>query len=739
MTKIISAIYMCLFSLSLFAQPLTEVEFKEILTRYRQKMGKISDPHEKFKLAIASMPEDELYKFFIDKKRLQNPDNDEINIAPHLLFDIKEPGYFKAMLEAFKSLPNYISREISVAMNIELHDKAIDQVKDKNGYVLSKGISGQYCYCPAPYFSQDTATELYNSAFLFGDRFALDLLGEEIASDSSGHLMDDKNYINKFMKKKFSCIYNLGNVESIIHTQKEWEILFTPLLAHFRASIEHTKTLNGIVSAAGELLRALEVAHIFPDGNTRTNAFLLLNKILIENNLPPVILEEPNMFGYLTVKELAQQIRLGMMNFLNQYPDFHRNFVNEHLSDIPIDNGWFDGDDYVPYHQDARPLNKLIKNFYKDLKARTEYKIANGLISRYSEEEHSDLYFAIIFGQSELVGKLLSNGAQVNSSLEYYPLTLSLASNYKMFPIILKHYQTMNHAWSDAKNHLVEAIDFLRNYPFTGSETYLEQLFELVDPNDPLVPLLRSDMQAFLVNIKADPHILFDMVFHRHSLIDYFMIKFKQHDDYAETWQNILDILLAQVEDLSPSERALLLPFLCQEIKRLHEPSIQLLSRIIQGFPDEKQPQISDRDNPFFVLVKNFVGKRKPKIEFEQFNRIFNILVDSGFKPNLVGEQENTLLHYLIESSNLATVCRGIHRNSKLGVEEKMVRYNLIIDNIVNATQLIIKSGIYKQSINDYCWTLRSLLCHQIDEIEDKVLELKGSPKIKELENLFLL
>ena len=62
--------------------------------------------------------------------------------------------------------------------------------------------------------------------------------------------------------------------------------------------------------------RALEIGHFFDDGNQRTVAFLVLNKMLIENDLGPVILPNPLVFdGYLSVDQLVGEIDKGQRIF----------------------------------------------------------------------------------------------------------------------------------------------------------------------------------------------------------------------------------------------------------------------------------------------------------------------------------------------------------------------------------------------------------------------------------------
>jgi hypothetical protein len=59
----------------------------------------------------------------------------------------------------------------------------------------------------------------------------------------------------------------------------------------------------------------LEQAHLFPDGNIRTIAFGVLPKLLLENDLRPCILPNPNILDGFSVEELKQTIREGQETF----------------------------------------------------------------------------------------------------------------------------------------------------------------------------------------------------------------------------------------------------------------------------------------------------------------------------------------------------------------------------------------------------------------------------------------
>ncbi len=59
----------------------------------------------------------------------------------------------------------------------------------------------------------------------------------------------------------------------------------------------------------------LEQLHPFPDGNARTIGVLVLNKLLLEQGLPPAALEDANRLDAFSVAEVVQEIRVGQRRF----------------------------------------------------------------------------------------------------------------------------------------------------------------------------------------------------------------------------------------------------------------------------------------------------------------------------------------------------------------------------------------------------------------------------------------
>jgi hypothetical protein len=61
--------------------------------------------------------------------------------------------------------------------------------------------------------------------------------------------------------------------------------------------------------------RNLEQLHPFPDGNARTIGVLVLNKLLLEQGLPPAALEDANRLDAYSVAEVMQEIKKGQERF----------------------------------------------------------------------------------------------------------------------------------------------------------------------------------------------------------------------------------------------------------------------------------------------------------------------------------------------------------------------------------------------------------------------------------------
>lgn len=83
----------------------------------------------------------------------------------------------------------------------------------------------------------------------------------------------------------------------------------------FKAFYSEMQTSDQPLKAIARLHKNLEYMHPFKDANTRTN-LVVLNKILVEHNFTPVILDDPNMSYTRTVDEWEALLQKGMERWL---------------------------------------------------------------------------------------------------------------------------------------------------------------------------------------------------------------------------------------------------------------------------------------------------------------------------------------------------------------------------------------------------------------------------------------
>ncbi len=87
------------------------------------------------------------------------------------------------------------------------------------------------------------------------------------------------------------------------------------VLDTFRQNIRAAASEQDKLVAIAQCCQELEQAHPFSDGNARTFGFLLVNKLLLESDLEPAMIEDPNRFDGYSAAELAQEIRKGQAQF----------------------------------------------------------------------------------------------------------------------------------------------------------------------------------------------------------------------------------------------------------------------------------------------------------------------------------------------------------------------------------------------------------------------------------------
>jgi hypothetical protein len=719
MNKLILYFFCSLFSLAVLADSLSQHEVDTYLQCYHRHQATISDPVEKFNEALKSIPDNELYKLFIDKARLANPEEDERDKDPHLIFDVKEPGYFAAMFKAYKSLPQVIGKELTLEMFVKLHDDAVDGVRGKNGSTLAKGISRIEFGYTIPHLSEAALKELYDSGVLWesNSEAVMNIIRAHSVISEEGHsaLQD---VLERMLKDKFLARKTLsqdGNrFETVLHSKEQWEKLLAPFFEHFQSALKNTQTLNGKLSAMAELLRALEVAHILPDGNTRTDAFLLLSKFLIENNLPLTILDYPSDFGgHLTVKEMAQRIRQGMTNFLNEKPQFHRDFLATHCTDITRDENWLNGDDYAPYHKVGLGLDKIVTGFLEDWKDTvTELIKTKKMDSRFGKK--SALSLSIVLGQPELVKELLKHGAAPALDVEYYPLQESLLHNPLMVETILEHYQNADTSYKNADFKEAAFYLFKKKEKTDKEQALLAQILNQADPNDPLILALRGDAEGFKKSMELYPRRLFE------SGSDSSILPF-----VVDRFGKIALEILGGITNFSDEEILQLRKLLSHKVGNLDTESV----RTLLDLGIASQLIKVERGSPIlFEVIKALRRQNVNRDEdvVAQASTIIDLLInkDANVKHSY---KNSSLLHVLVSNLNLPNVAKKILQEKELTAEEKSVKFNSVMDRMLKMANFLIQKGVDPSAKNKDQKTAYSLL----EEYRKKIIKVRAEQENK--------
>jgi ankyrin repeat protein len=81
--------------------------------------------------------------------------------------------------------------------------------------------------------------------------------------------------------------------------------------------LDEAKDQNSKLRVIAKYIQEFELLHPFPDANGRTFVNLLLNKMLVENNFPPAIFYEPNVFDLYSIDELVDVIKDAMLNTIH--------------------------------------------------------------------------------------------------------------------------------------------------------------------------------------------------------------------------------------------------------------------------------------------------------------------------------------------------------------------------------------------------------------------------------------
>jgi len=301
-----------------------------------------------------AIPPQEIWRLFIDGNRQHQG---------WIAFEKTEPGYLHAMLLAFQKLFEPVSDLYQFI--VTLHHLATNQVKNLNFDIESKDLyRTSRVFAVITYSTENGVDELiqYMKSYNIQDKDfpsitffkSTEGLGsitiatpiqvlKSLHQDSFKSSYIDVNALAE--KNSIPCYFSSKNVvitsitdEKLINELKKPGATF--FLEHFldekqnnfnnlfqlrmQKFIESYKQKILLSNSKLEKLKVIihfiqncERLHPFVDGNTRTFSMLLLNYLLLQNNFPFVIRDNPNCIYALSIDELVQDIINGMQQTLD--------------------------------------------------------------------------------------------------------------------------------------------------------------------------------------------------------------------------------------------------------------------------------------------------------------------------------------------------------------------------------------------------------------------------------------
>ncbi len=228
-----------------------------------------------------------------------------------------ETGYMQNMLTALKYMLDNLGKPIDKNEYTELHNRAVNGV---NGMFSNKlgirkdNMHGAFGLNLNVNCSKEGIKEFYekNTSEWISDR----LVAHNSSSEDIKKIGDIKNKTNRNVMFSANMFNDGDKICNIVFDEyyKMMECLKRtgtfPGCKNEDASLEDKK-----LEIIARICQNLDQMHLFEDGNIRTIGFLLLNKLLIENDLSPTIMTDPNVLDFKSIKEIIDEIKKGQVYF----------------------------------------------------------------------------------------------------------------------------------------------------------------------------------------------------------------------------------------------------------------------------------------------------------------------------------------------------------------------------------------------------------------------------------------
>lgn len=266
-----------------------------------------------------------------------------------LPFEKTEPGYIAALINRFVAFGEEKKEQITCEYIQALHKAATQNV---NNLEYNHKLSKEAKQKPGEWRSIQASTALnFTDVSLEGIKEILHMMDQEKPEDachitivgelSNIHYNNKGNNNDELAQKIMEDIQN--GVEIRLATrikesaeQKMPAIIMAKmnnLIKKYEEDILKAKKPIEKLYAIAEFIAHAERLHPFIDANGRTFCMLLVSFLMMKNGFPPPILQNSNRFEGFSVKELVEDLILGMQNTM-QVAKGHKNLYGVTTEDI---------------------------------------------------------------------------------------------------------------------------------------------------------------------------------------------------------------------------------------------------------------------------------------------------------------------------------------------------------------------------------------------------------------------
>ncbi|MDP1604040.1 MAG: Fic family protein [Legionella sp.] len=241
-------------------------------------------PMDSYNHYFSDFPQEEIWRLFIDGNK-QSAENGWLD------YEIREPGYMTGMINGLLHVKERICDPLTVELLLELHIVCSTNVTN-----LNESTPGEFRHEKEVEF----AFHHNVNASVAG---LIELIQYQIYEEPT------------FRVEKLPLHGGRLGIRATAQLSGDVHQNAQEIISHYLQSMVNCYNNEEKINAIIDLITAFERLHPFTDANCRTICILLLNRELIRNGFPPVILDDPNRFDAYSKSELFNEINKGMLTF----------------------------------------------------------------------------------------------------------------------------------------------------------------------------------------------------------------------------------------------------------------------------------------------------------------------------------------------------------------------------------------------------------------------------------------